>query len=132
MLKKRYTFSSHLFIVFSYFSFWHHCIKKVASTHNFYTRKAVSRNKSNFTRVNSNSSIQTVRFLVPIHQDTLYVGSPVQNLSAYLGIWQYAVVAVVLEAPAADFQFHRQFLVRIIAFPVQRRFIVVAYFLHPF
>lgn len=64
-------------------------------------------------------SLSLVCFLVPVHQSTLYVGSPVQNLSAYLGIWQYAVVSVVLEAPAADFQFHRQFLVRIIAFPVQ-------------
>lgn len=64
-------------------------------------------------------SLSSVCFLVPVHQSTLYVGSSVQNLSAYLGIWQYAVVSVVLEAPAADFQFHRQFLVRIIAFSVQ-------------
>ena len=64
-------------------------------------------------------SILIVRFLVPVHQDTLYVGSPVQNLSAYLGIWQYAVVSVILKTSAADLQFHRQLFVVVIAFPVQ-------------
>lgn len=49
--------------------------------------------------VESNKMIQSlssVRFLVPVHQDTLYVRSPVQNLSAYPDIWQYAIVAVIL------------------------------------
>ena len=86
----------------------------------------------NTTLQNLISSIQTVRLLVPVHQDTLYFGSPVQDSAAYLGIWQYAVVAVVLEAPAADFKYHSQFLVGIIAFPVQRRLVAVTYFLHPF
>lgn len=90
----------------------------------------VSRNKSNFTRVDSSFSIHTVRLLVPVHQGAFYVGSPVQDSATDLAIWQYAVVAVVLEAPAADFKYHCQFLVGIIAFPVQRGLAVVAYFFH--
>lgn len=73
-----------------------------------------------------------VHLLVPVHQSAFYVGSLVQNPAAYLDIGQYAVVTVVLEAPAADLQFHGQLLVGIIAFPVQRRFAVVSYFLHSF
>ena len=41
-------------------------------------------------------SLSSVRFLVPVHQDTLYVRSPVQDFSSYPDIWQYAVVAVIL------------------------------------
>ena len=41
--------------------------------------------------------------------------------AADLGIWQYAVVAVILEAPAADFKYHSQLLVGIIAFPSPAR-----------
>ena len=74
---------------------------------------------------------QPVRFPVPVHQGAFYIGSPVQDSAADLGIWQYAVVAVILEAPAADFKYHSQLLVGIIAFPVQRGFIVFTYFLHP-
>ena len=80
--------------------------------------------------LDSSSSIQSVRFLVAIHQSAFNVGSPVQNPAAYLDIGQYAVVAVVLEAPAADFKYHSQLLVGIIAFSVQRGFTVFTYFLH--
>ena len=73
-----------------------------------------------------------VRLLVPVHQRTLYVGSPVQDSAAYLDIGQYAVVTVILKAPAADLQFNGQFLVSVIAFPVQRRFVGITYFLHLF
>ncbi len=86
----------------------------------------------NTTLQNLISSIQTVRLLVPVHQDTLYFGSPVQNPAAYLDIGQYAVVSVILKAPAADLQFNGQFLVGIIAFPVQGRLVVFTYFLHLF
>ena len=65
-----------------------------------------------------------VRLLVPVHQRTFYVGSPVQNPAAYLDIGQYAVVAVILKASAADLQFDGQFLVGIIVFPVQGRLVV--------
>ena len=77
--------------------------------------------------LDSSSSIQTVRFLVAIHQSAFNVGSPVQNPAAYLDIGQYAVVTVILKAPAADLQFNGQFLVSVIAFPVQRRFVAVSY-----
>ena len=86
----------------------------------------------NTTLQNLISSIQTVRLLVPVHQSTFNVGSPVQNPAAHLDIGQYAVVAVILKAPAADLQFHRQLLVVVIAFPVQRRFVGTTYFLHLF
>lgn len=70
---------------------------KVAFIRNFYTQRIVSRNKSNLMGLLEPSfSILIVRFLVPVHQDTLYVRSPVQNLSAYPDIWQYAIVAVIL------------------------------------
>lgn len=65
------------------------------------------------------SSILMVRLLVPVHQRTFNVGSPVQDPAAYLDIGQYAVVSVILKAPAADLQSDGQFLVGIIAFPVQ-------------
>ena len=73
-----------------------------------------------------------VRILVPVHQRTFYVGSPVQNPAAYLDIGQYAVVSVILKAPAADLQSDGQFLVGVIAFPVQGRLVVFTYFLHLF
>lgn len=82
----------------------------------------------NTTLQNLISSIQTVRLLVPVHQSAFYVGSPVQDSATDLGIWQYAVVAVVLETPAADFKYHCHFLVGIIAFSVQRGLAVVSYF----
>lgn len=37
-----------------------------------------------------------VRLLIPFHQCLFYVGSPVENLAAYLCVRQNAVVAVVL------------------------------------
>lgn len=86
----------------------------------------------NTTLQNLISSIQTVRLLVPVHQDTLYFGSPVQNPAAYLDIGQYAVVSVILKAPAANLQSDGQFLVGVIAFPVQGRLVVFTYFLHLF
>ena len=73
-----------------------------------------------------------VRLLVPVHQGTLYVGGPVQDSAAYLDIGQYAVVSVILKAPAADLQSDGQFLVGVIAFPVQGRLVVFTYFLHLF
>ena len=42
------------------------------------------------------ASFVSVRFLVPFHQCLFYVGSPVENLAAYLRVRQNAVVAVVL------------------------------------
>lgn len=86
----------------------------------------------NTTLQNLISSIQTVRLLVPVHQDTLYFGSPVQNPAAYLDIGQYAVVSVILKAPAANLQSDGQFLVGVIAFPAQGRLVVFTYFLHLF
>ena len=73
-----------------------------------------------------------VRLLVPVHQRTFNVGSPVQDPAAYLDIGQYAVVSVILKAPAADLQSDGQFLVGIIAFPVQGRLVVFTFFLHLF
>ena len=73
-----------------------------------------------------------VRLLVPVHQRTFYVGSPVQNPAAYLDIGQYAVVAVILKASEAELQFDGQLLVGIIVFPVQGRLVVFTYFLHLF
>ena len=40
---------------------------------------------------------QPIRFLVPFHQGAFDVGCAVQNLSAHLRVWQYAIVTVVLE-----------------------------------
>ena len=54
----------------------------------------------------------SVRFLVPFHQCLFYVGSPVENLAAYLCIRKNAVVAVVLQGSSAHFQQVRHFLVR--------------------
>ena len=42
------------------------------------------------------ASFVSVRLLVPFHQCLFYVGSPVENLAAYLCVRQNAVVAVVL------------------------------------
>ena len=52
-----------------------------------------------------------VRLLVPVHQRTLYVGSPVQDSAAYLDIGQYAVASVILQCPAAHFKQVRHLLV---------------------
>ncbi len=38
---------------------------------------------------------QPIRFLVPFHQGAFDVGCAVQNLSAHLRVWQYAIVTVV-------------------------------------
>ena len=54
----------------------------------------------------------SVRLLVAFHQCLFYVGSPVENLAAYLCIRQNAVVAVVLQSPPAYFQQVCHFLVR--------------------
>lgn len=80
----------------------------------------------------SHIPFQAVRLLVPVHQRTFNIGSPVQDPAAYLDIGQYAVVAVILKAPAADLQSDGQFLVGIIAFPVQGRLVVFTYFLYLF
>lgn len=80
----------------------------------------------------SHIPFQAVRLLVPVHQRTLYVGSPVQDPAAHLDIGQYAVVSVILKAPAADLQSDGQFLVGVIAFPVQGRLVVFTYFLYLF
>ena len=53
----------------------------------------------------------SVRLLVPFHQCLFYVGSPVENLSAYLRVRQNTVVAVVLQGPPAHFQQVCHFLV---------------------
>ena len=54
----------------------------------------------------------SVRLLVPFHQCLFYVGSPVENLAAYLCVRQNAVVAVVLQSSSAYFQQECHFLVR--------------------
>ena len=58
------------------------------------------------------ASFVFVRLLVSFHQCLFYVGSPVENLSAYLCIRQNTVVAVVLQGPPAHFQQVCHFLVR--------------------
>ena len=63
-------------------------------------------------RVIQNSFIKPVRLLVAFHQCLFYVGSPVENLSAYLCVRQNTVVAVVLQGPPAYFQQVCHFLVR--------------------
>ena len=57
------------------------------------------------------ASFVFVRLLVSFHQCLFYVGSPVENLSAYLCIRQNTVVAVVLQGPPAHFQQVCHFLV---------------------
>ena len=54
----------------------------------------------------------SVCLLVAFHQCLFYVGSPVENLSAYLCVRQNTVVAVVLQGPPAYFQQVCHFLVR--------------------
>ena len=54
----------------------------------------------------------SVRLLVAFHQCLFYVGSPVENLAAYLCIRQNSVVAVVLQCSPAHFQQVCHFLVR--------------------
>ena len=54
----------------------------------------------------------SVRLLVPFHQSLFYVGSPVENLAAYLCVRQNTVVAVVLQGSPAHFQQECHFLVR--------------------
>ena len=58
------------------------------------------------------ASFVSVRLLIPFHQCLFYVGSPVENLAAYLCVRQNAVVAVVLQGPPAYFQQVCHFLVR--------------------
>ena len=58
------------------------------------------------------ASFVSVRLLIPFHQCLFYVGSPVENLAAYLCVRQNAVVAVVLQSPPAYFQQVCHFLVR--------------------
>ena len=62
-------------------------------------------------RVIQNSFIKPVRLLVAFHQCLFYVGSPVENRSAYLRVRQNTVVAIVLQGPRADFQQACHFLV---------------------
>ena len=54
----------------------------------------------------------SVCLLVPFHQCFFYVGSPVENLAAYLCVRQNAVVAVVLQGSPAHFQHVCHFFVR--------------------
>ena len=54
----------------------------------------------------------SVRLLVPFHQGSFYIRSPVENLAAYLCVRQNAVVAVVLQGSPAYFQQECHFLVR--------------------
>ena len=54
----------------------------------------------------------SVRLLVPFHQCLFYVGSPVENLAAYLCVRQNSIVAVVLQSSSAYFQQECHFLVR--------------------
>ena len=63
----------------------------------------------------------SVRFLVPFHQCLFYVGSPVENLAAYLCVRQNAVVAIVLQGPPAYFQQVCHFLVRQQFIAIRRR-----------
>ena len=67
------------------------------------------------------ASFVSVRLLVPIHQCLFYVGSPVENLAAYLCVRQNTVVSVVLQSPPAHFQQVRHFLVRQVSLPIQWR-----------
>lgn len=53
----------------------------------------------------------SVRFLVPFHQCLFYVGSPIENLAAYLRVRQNAVVAIILQGSSAHFQQVCYFLV---------------------
>ena len=64
----------------------------------------------------------SVRFLVPFHQCLFYVGSPVENLAAYLCIRKNAVVAVVLQGSSAHFQQVCHFLVRQQFIAISRQF----------
>ena len=63
----------------------------------------------------------SVRLLVPFHQCLFYVGSPVENLAAYLCVRQNAVVAVVLQCSPAHFQHVCHFLVRQQFIAISRR-----------
>ena len=63
----------------------------------------------------------SVRFLVPFHQCLFYVGSPVENLAAYLCVRQNTVVAVILQGPPAYFQQVCHFLVRQQFIAIRRR-----------
>ena len=54
----------------------------------------------------------SVCLLVAFHQCLFYVGSPVENLAAYLCVRQNTVVAVVLQSSSAHFQQVCHFLVR--------------------
>ena len=58
------------------------------------------------------ASFVSVRLLVPFHQCLFYVGSPVENLAAYLCVRQNTVVSVVLQSPPTHFQQVCHFLVR--------------------
>jgi hypothetical protein len=58
------------------------------------------------------ASFVSVRLLVPFHQCLFYVGSPVENLAAYLCVRQNSIVAVVLQGSPAYFQQVCHFLVR--------------------
>ena len=58
------------------------------------------------------ASFVSVRLLIPFHQCLFYVGSPVENLAAYLCVRQNTVVAVVLQGSPAHFQQVCNFLVR--------------------
>ena len=67
------------------------------------------------------ASFVSVRLLVPFHQCLFYVGSPVENLAAHLGIGQNTVVSVVLQGSSAYFQQVCHFLVRQQFIAISRR-----------
>ena len=71
----------------------------------------------------------SVCLLVAFHQCLFYVGSPVENLAAYLCIRQNAVVAVVLQGSPAHFQQICHFLVRQQFISIGRR---LPFLQHPF
>ena len=58
------------------------------------------------------ASFVSVRLLIPFHQCLFYVGSPVENLAAYLCVRQNTVVSVVLQGSPAHFKQVCHFLVR--------------------
>ncbi len=99
-----------------YFIIWKGCFFR--NTHKMGRRStALPPEKSKSLRVLCgafcvSASFVSVRHLVPFHQCLFYVGSPVENLAAYLRVRQNAVVAVVLQGSPAHFQQECHFFVR--------------------
>ena len=67
------------------------------------------------------ASFVSVRLLIPFHQCLFYVGSPVENLAAYLCVRQNTVVSVVLQGSPAHFKQVCHFLVRQQFIAISRR-----------